>query len=1449
MKKRILACLLMMCMLVTMVPATAFAAEDIAPTDELSQNPADDIGGEGGPVLDDSVTDDGESENSASDDVAQNAGQPENPFDNAAPAADSTMVAENVEITIDGITYTIDFYSDGTNRWANIWKMTNPATPTEVTLPRVAEYNGEEYLVTEIQFSMWDKCRNVTKLTLPDSLTTVNSSSFYKFPDLTEMTIPGSIKNFGGSFQNMDKLETLTFEEGVEEISGNSMLKGCKALTEINLPSSLKRITAPAAFSGATALESITLPEGLVVTEGSLFDGCTSLTSVELPDSMTEIPSSTFSGCTSLKSVTAKQTITSIGDSAFYKCSALTTIPDLGQVTKIGYNAFEECKALTGPLDLSNVTEMKSNAFYNCTELTGSLDLSKLNKIPSKAFSYTSVDSVTLSDELTAIEKWAFLYTDISTIQFPNTLTSIGTYAFWNAKKLGGTVTIPDSVTTIGELAFSGTAVEKFEIGSGVESLNANIFEKNTALQEIIIDNTQYSVTITGTLPEGVTVTYTQQSINDSVGDKISGTADAPTLQEAVNAAAAAENGGTVTLEKNIKLDKTVTVPAGKTVTITAEKPLQIAGTKTVTDLKNLFVVEEGGSLVITGKVTLFGRYNSGSAILNYGALELTGEAVVMKAKINSDRANGLGSAGLGVIDSRGENAVFTLSGGKITDNALIDDGMSYSGIVRASDGAQVKITGGEISDNNASAAEALNCSSGLLLYENASGTMTGGTISGNTGHRGSAVMLWGDDENNRTSFELSRNGTISNNTCTTAGKVTGSGAVHVESNAAFTMTGGEISGNKGIQGAGVCVVDGNLQTEKTEYRTAFVMEGGVISGNTGHTGGGIYSYSNGVELKSGNITGNKASNMGGGIYSEGNYDYYSTLHLSNALISGNTARQGGGLWFCATGKATVHVTEGAVIFDNTAKDDGIQKAAGDDFVFSAFEADDYPATLSNRILGGGAVRWYHDGGVYLPSAGVYPTTSENTPRYGMEDADPDPVTVTNYKKCIALKSVPLSEDVKKMAKDNAVLMITGNTADKGGGIGSNGGIVIGKEATTSVAVSKTWSGDSASSRPDHVIVDLLNDGHVIDTVSLTAENGWQYTFEGLPKTDKNGKEYQYTISEREVPGYTSQITGDALIGFTITNKKNSTGGGGGGSTGGGTDYILHYESNGGTEYKDERYKKNTVVELDKLPTREGYTFTGWYADKELTDRITSIKMTSDKTVYAGWEPTGVPEWLNGDDHFAYVIGYTDGTVRPLSNISRAEVAAIFFRLLNEDIREKNLTTINTFDDVNEGMWCNMAISTIAKLGIVKGRTAERFDPNAPITRAEFAAICARFDTSKHDGDSNFTDISGYWAEAEIERAASLGWVRGYTDGTFRPGNHITRAEAMTMINRVLKRLPEDEDDLLDGMNVWPDNKPDAWYYLAVQEATNSHDFTRKSDAVHEHWTKMTTDPNWTQYQ
>lgn len=438
--------------------------------------------------------------------------------------------------------------------------MANPSAPTEITLPNSVTYENETYPVTEIQFSQWDSCPNVTKLTLPDTLTSVKSSSFYKFPNLTELTIPGSIKNFGGSFQNMDKLQSVTFCEGVEEISANSMTRGCDSLSEINLPSTLKTISAPAAFSGAAALTSITLPEGLNIAEGSLFSNCTSLMSVELPASVTEIPSSTFSGCTSLKSVTARGTITSIGSSAFNKCSALTDIPDLSQVTKIESYAFNECGVLPGPVDLHNVTEMGANAFYDCQKLTGALDLSSLNAIPNKAFSYTGIDSVTFSDSLTSIGIWAFLYTDLSTVSFPDTLTSIGTYAFWKVKKLSGTVTIPDNVTAIGKNAFNTTAVEKFYIGSGVENLDASVFEGNSVLKEIIIDNSQDNVTITGNLPANVTVTYTQPSISDNVGDTISDKADALTLQEAVNQAASSVNGGTVTLEKNIKLSQAVTV-------------------------------------------------------------------------------------------------------------------------------------------------------------------------------------------------------------------------------------------------------------------------------------------------------------------------------------------------------------------------------------------------------------------------------------------------------------------------------------------------------------------------------------------------------------------------------------------------------------------------------------------------------------------------------------------------------------------------------------------------------------------------------------------------------------------------------------------------------------------------------------------------------------------------
>ena len=330
-----------------------------------------------------------------------------------------------------------------------------------------------------------------------------------------------------------------------------------------------------------------------------------------------------------------------------------------------------------------------------------------------------------------------------------------------------------------------------------------------------------------------------------------------------------------------------------------------------------------------------------------------------------------------------------------------------------------------------------------------------------------------------------------------------------------------------------------------------------------------------------------------------------------------------------------------------------------------------------------------------------------------------------------------------------------------------------------------------------------------------------------------------YTFTGWE-PSVAATVTDNAV--YTAQWAKNSS------SSHHSTRYTLHYESNGGTAYKDERYSSGTKVTLDKTPTRESYTFTGWYADQALTQKITTVTMNSNKTVYAGWEATGVPDKLNGDDHYAYVIGYLDGNVRPNANVSRAETATIFFRLLKSDIRDGNLIADNGFSDVSDGQWHNKAISTMAKLGIVKGRRADSFDPDASITRAEFAAICARFNTKPVENSGSFSDISGHWAENEIERAAAFGWISGYPDGTFRPDARITRAEAMTMINRVLCRMPQSESDLLDSMVTWPDNKPSDWHYLAVQEATNSHDFDRKGE-VGESWTKLTSVPDWKRYQ
>lgn len=1010
---------------------------------------------------------------------------------------------EDVEIEIDGITYTFDLDPD--DHTATLTDISNPAEASEIEIPEQVIYDEDEaedneYTVTILRWGPFAGSRqNVSALMIPD---TVEKCDVYfsRFSNLTEITIPGSVKKFGGSFQNMNKLETITFEEGVQEISGNSMVSNCSSLETIDLPESLKYITGPAAFASAEKLKNISLPDGVEIKKASgLFSDDISLTSITLPDSVISIPQSAFSGCSALEEVTAKGRITEIGQQAFYEDTALAKIPDL-----------------------SSVSSMGSMAFYKCISLNTEVDLSSLQNVPYQAFAYSSIPSVILCDSLGTIGAWAFLGTDLSSVTLPETLKSIGSYAFWCVYPLSGTVKIPDSVTSIADHAFEYTSIEHLILGSGLESIKSDAFSNIDTLETVTIRNSSDAVDISKAGFSGnAIITYTEKSIFDSVGSAISDEAGAPTLQEAVNEAAA--SGGIVEVKKDIKLDNCVIIPAGKPIVISSTDPYTILGVKDSIQPECLFEVEEGADVTFDGNLTLYGKYNKKCAIKNHGKLTVTGDTTISGTQITTDLT--------GVLENSGANAKLILSGGKIENNKILNYA-AVSGTVLVKEGASFEMTGGSIQNNNALDADSLHSSSGVVMYGESSGIMTGGAIQNNTGHRGAAVNIYSDDRDKRAIFTLADDGLITRNTGISANGNEAGGAVFVEDNAEFHMTGGTVSANKASKGGGICIVDSALQRGIAEYGTEFLMDGGVISGNRAGTGGGIYSFSNGSILRSGKIINNTATYSGGGLYSEGkSNDGYSTAHLYNAVVTENTAEQGGGLWFCATGMAELYIKDGIGIFDNKAVNaDG--KAAGDDLVFSIYgEHSAYTATLAERMLGGGAVKWYRDGTVYNPTPTGYTQISPGSQRYE-EGSGAVPLSadeLTGIDTNVSLKAI-VTASAEDLAEKEGELLIQGNHARFGGGIGSNGGIEVGEDDTIDVSVKKTWDHVPESGIPYSVTICLLNEGHVIDQVVLNEANGWSYNFEDLPAG------YTYSVSEIAIADYTPSISGNQTDGFQIVN-------------------------------------------------------------------------------------------------------------------------------------------------------------------------------------------------------------------------------------------------------------------------------------------------------------------------
>ena len=774
------------------------------------------------------------------------------------------------------------------------------------------------------------------------------------------------------------------------------------------------------------------------------------------------------------------------------------------------------------------------------------------------------------------------------------------------------------------------------------------------------------------------------------------------------------------------------------------------------------------------------------------------------------------GDADAAVVTISGDKPQVTVKNGTVTGGRNPQDGGGFaidSAVVQLED---LTITGNETVGGNGNG----EVGGGGIYASHADVSMQNVTVSENsvTGSSSDGGGI------------LVRYGSLTMNGC------------HVEGNAAPDCGGGMIlrhsvlnaansffENNTAPQGAGIYFGDTPNEVEEgCSGEHNHLITDSIISGNTAsNIGGGMYvGTTSNLTLRDSKLLNNDGASQGGAIvaYSAG------TIELDGVSISENKAQSGAGiLALCtAVGNTDIRLLNGTAIDKNTATVYG-----------GGIYADALANTLSvtvenssvsgNTAAGGAGIFTYKDGSavinVDLQSGAV------------MHDNN----AVVNMGGAIyAYNAANIN-----IAKNSAVYNNTAKTA---------GDDLLFNGATFTLPNAKDMSGDRILSPDKAEIIGWYHDGWFKWNA---AANDGKGGYEEIGRwTAETADEYipvendSYAVSLKAAHPLmytlTYAVTGDLPEGYTAPAKQTLVNG---------SSYTVA--------------DVPASVSGSKDGVNGTFSFDGW--KKDGTVLTGEQKLTADLTLHGVWTftkassgggssgggggrkptvtiPDDVPTGLNGDDHFAYIVGYPDGNVKPGGNITRAEVATIFFRLLTEDVRTANSTQSNSLSDVSRGQWFNHAISTLSSMGIVKGNPDGTFDPDAPITRAEFAAIAARFDDKNTNTTSNFSDIASHWAKDEIGVAANKGWINGYPDSTFRPDQYITRAEAMTLVNRVLNRLPEKSEDLLDDMIKWPDNADaSVWYYLAVQEATNSHDYSDKSDAdKYEKWTKIRDARDWT---
>ena len=653
---------------------------------------------------------------------------------------------------------------------------------------------------------------------------------------------------------------------------------------------------------------------------------------------------------------------------------------------------------------------------------------------------------------------------------------------------------------------------------------------------------------------------------------------------------------------------------------------------------------------------------------------------------------------------------------------------------------------------------------------------------------------------------------------------------------------------------------------------TPLKVVGSKIENNQGFHGAGIYLSDPKTpvcgrhEITGTLIEGNKVLNdygIGGGIH----VGTRSQVNIENSTISKNAADQGGGI---------VAYTADSVILNHVVITEN-QATVGAGILTLTIHACNTEFKLTNNTEVKNNTATYYGGGVMAwgdGSDGIEQVVTVENSSISNNNAKDGAGIFINLQDTATNAFVTINLGVGAVVQENKA------TRNGGGIFARNLGNTAVSKGTINAAEGSAVYNNTAAAAGDDL---YLNNGSIFTLPNAKAMSGDRIlSFDNMEITGWYHDGYKWNTAANDGQGDFEQIgrwtaeTADEYTpvekdSYAITLKAAHP-----------LMYTLTYDVTGDLPEGYTAPAKQTLVNgssytVAAVPasvsgSKDGvngtFSFNGWKKD-DGTVLTGEQQLTADLTLHGVWTftkkssggggggshkptvtiPDDVPTGLNGDDHYAYIVGYPDSTVRPQNGITRAEVATIFFRLLTDETRNANSTKSNSYSDVAAGAWYNHAVSTLSAMGIVKGDSQGKFNPNAPITRAEFAAIAARFDDKANTTAVDFSDIASHWAKDEISAAANNGWINGYTDGTFRPNNKITRAEAMTLVNRVLKRLPETVEDLHNDMIKWSDNSDtSAWYYLAVQEATNSHYYDIKENK-NEKWSKLRETRDWTELE